>query len=616
MYDASVAIDFSPLSKIGDHFVKQREDARDRELMATAMGTDVASAGPQIAAPGPAASTSPRPPAFAGGGASMGVGTPADPKIEAIAIDRARQHVGDNPFALAAFAAHGNDESAFSAKNITGSWSDPSQSGKAGTSGGVLSWRDPAGVPARYSAMKQATASAGNDPYAATAAQTDFAFTENPGLTQRLKAAKSLPEAFSLLAASQQYAGWNDPNSPVNARRMAKAEGYLQRFNGQGGAPAPQGGATAAPAVQVAQMQGAPGAQPGAAPAQNPAKRAALVQLLNSGNPAMRETARFLLNDMKKDDNWQLTEHAGQKFFYNTRTRQMVGSGLPAERHTQTTLPDGRTANVSPTNEIKPIPEAREPRRSVEDDIKVAREGAIRVNDGVEDRIRALETFKKRGILLSPEEEKFYLTNNKLPEKDPDDLKPDERKLVIDAEDDSTTAKRTVDAVKKALELNGSTYQGVGAGKLGRLAGEVPAWLAPGTRKTGTDTQNFENLLMKQVLGGLKETFGGNPTEGERAILIDVEGSANKPAEVRKEILERARAAAENRGMMSDRRAAGVRGKSYFKPGGGAPAPGKLPAGVTAEQAIAEAREKVREGADPAAVKRKLETYGIKTDQF
>jgi len=332
MYDASVAIDFSPLSKIGDHFVKQREDARDRALMATVMGTDVASAGPQIAAPGPAASTSPRPPAFAGGNTRMAM------PPEAFA-----------PLIKQAAAEHGLDEGMFTRQLAQESSFNPNAVSRAGAVGVAqfmpgtaqrfgINPRDPAqAIPAAARYVAENRKLLGNDGLALAG------YNWGESNVQRWLSSGADP--------SRVPAETRDYVQKITGRPI---EAWASTRGGQTApmqAPAPQGGATAAPAVQVAQMQGAPGAQPGAAPAaaaapaQNPAKRAALVQLLNSGNPAMRETARFLLTDMKKDDNWQLTEHAGQKFFYNTRTKQIVESGLPAERTTNIVRPDGTILN-------------------------------------------------------------------------------------------------------------------------------------------------------------------------------------------------------------------------------------------------------------------------------
>lgn len=66
-----------------------------------------------------------------------------------------------NPFALAAIAATGKAESGFDPKNAFSTWADPSQSGQAGTAGGIMSWRGP-----RLQAMQAFAQQNGDDPRA------------------------------------------------------------------------------------------------------------------------------------------------------------------------------------------------------------------------------------------------------------------------------------------------------------------------------------------------------------------------------------------------------------------------------------------------------------------
>lgn len=54
------------------------------------------------------------------------------------------------------------------------------------------------------------------------------------------------------------------------------------------------------------------------------------------------------------------------------------------------------------------------------------------------------------------------------------------------------------------------------------------------------DQGEFSNLLGQQTLAALKTTFGGNPTEGERAILMELQGSLANSKGVNKRILDRA----------------------------------------------------------------------------
>jgi hypothetical protein len=161
-------------------------------------------------------------PSFAGGGATMtmpGSGGAAETKF----ISALKDGGLTNPNGLAAFAAYARHESGYSPKNIAGAWSDPSERGQAGTSGGLLSWRNE-----RLSNMRRFTAGA-SDP---VVAQAKFALAENPALTRALNSASSPEEANRLLANAWKFKGYNRPGGEF-AARLGTTRSYLRRLSGQ-----------------------------------------------------------------------------------------------------------------------------------------------------------------------------------------------------------------------------------------------------------------------------------------------------------------------------------------------------------------------------------------------
>lgn len=135
-----------------------------------------------------------------------------------------------NPYALAAIAATGKRESGFSPQNATGTWSDPSQSGQAGTAGGIMSWRGD-----RLSALQQFAQQRGDDPRAPSPeTQGAFLISEDPSLIQKLQAAQSPQEAQQLMNNAWKFAGYNQQGGET-AARMALAQEYAPQFGG--GAP-------------------------------------------------------------------------------------------------------------------------------------------------------------------------------------------------------------------------------------------------------------------------------------------------------------------------------------------------------------------------------------------
>ncbi|MCJ2124173.1 hypothetical protein [Methylobacterium sp. J-077] len=148
-----------------------------------------------------------------------------------------------NPNGLGAVAAYAQHESRYSPSNITGSWSDPSESGQAGQSGGILSWRAD-----RLANMKAFTQGAA-DP---VTAQANFLLQENPQLTSALQNAKSPQEANALMADAWKFAGYNRPGGE-NAARLATTQAYANSFAGGQALPgvaAPRGGSMGSTAQQ------------------------------------------------------------------------------------------------------------------------------------------------------------------------------------------------------------------------------------------------------------------------------------------------------------------------------------------------------------------------------
>jgi hypothetical protein len=136
-------------------------------------------------------------------------------------MDTVKQGGVQNPYALAAIAATGQRESKFSPGNVNRTWSDPSESGKPGTAGGIMSWRGP-----RYEAL----AATGD---LSPQGQAKFFLQENPQLIQALNSAKSVEEAQGLMNKAWAFAGHDRPGGET-AARLAAAQGFLPTFQGQG----------------------------------------------------------------------------------------------------------------------------------------------------------------------------------------------------------------------------------------------------------------------------------------------------------------------------------------------------------------------------------------------
>lgn len=108
------------------------------------------------------------------------------------------------------------------------------------------------------------------------------------------------------------------------------------------------------------------------------------------------------------------------------------------------------------------------------------------------------------------------------------------------------------------------------------MSNNLPDLLVPdivSSKSSGEATTNLDNAVIGTALAQLKSVFGGNPTEGERKILLELQGSSSQPDAVRQDIYQRAIEMAKKRLEFNKQRAAELRGGTYYKPGAGAPAP-------------------------------------------
>lgn len=138
-----------------------------------------------------------------------------------------------------------------------------------------------------------------------------------------------------------------------------------------------------------------------------------------------------------------------------------------------------------------------------------------------------------------------------------------EQREIFETEDVINSGLSTVKTLEDAIALNPQAYEGSLTGwrkTLGQLvSSDDPQYVA---------TENFDNLVMTGALQSLKATFGANPTEGERKILLDLQAISNKPRAVRDEILRRALSAAKTRVSRESKRLQGLKGGEYSTRGG------------------------------------------------
>lgn len=182
----------------------------------------------------------------------------------------------------------------------------------------------------------------------------------------------------------------------------------------------------------------------------------------------------------------------------------------------------------------------------------------------------------------SPGFQSFVLTG-KMPREDAQPLTATDKKAILEADEMVLSNTAAIDSLKRATALSKDAFTGPMAGARGYAAsflGKDSDW-----GKSGIATEGLKNEVESNALSQLKAIFGGAPTEGERKILLDLQGSASKAPEVRDEIYRRAQAAAERRLAFNQKRADELRGGNFYKPAGSmARAPVQQSQGITQEQ--------------------------------
>lgn len=108
-------------------------------------------------------------------------------------------------------------------------------------------------------------------------------------------------------------------------------------------------------------------------------------------------------------------------------------------------------------------------------------------------------------------------------------LGPAEMKLKTEVEDILTNTDQAMLDLKRAYQLNPNTFDT----SLGDVAQRKVLETAGVKDPKVVATREQTNLLSKSAVGKLKTAFGGNPTEGERKILLDMEGIDAKSKEER-----------------------------------------------------------------------------------
>lgn len=147
-------------------------------------------------------------------------------------------------------------------------------------------------------------------------------------------------------------------------------------------------------------------------------------------------------------------------------------------------------------------------------------------------------------------------------------LNATQQKELYDTIDAINANKASKSVLSQAQAMNDGSYGGAkpfagfGAKALA-TANRIPLIGLAIDDKRATATTDYNNLVSQQALGSLKEIFGGNPTEGERNILLQMQALPSYSQSEQKAILANAQAAADRRLQYNQTKAKAIQTGNY-----------------------------------------------------
>jgi hypothetical protein len=170
-----------------------------------------------------------------------------------------------------------------------------------------------------------------------------------------------------------------------------------------------------------------------------------------------------------------------------------------------------------------------------------------------------------------------YVMTGKMPREDQSPLTATDKKAILEGDEAVAANQQAIDVLESVLtpgpdgkSLNDKAGYGATASAQSWTARNDPTGFFDDA--TGEATTELDNAVIGSALANLKSIFGGNPTEGERKILLEMQGSTSKSPQERALIYKRAIEASRKRLLFNQQRATSLRGQDYYKPGG---APGQ-----------------------------------------
>jgi hypothetical protein len=146
-----------------------------------------------------------------------------------------------------------------------------------------------------------------------------------------------------------------------------------------------------------------------------------------------------------------------------------------------------------------------------------------------------------------------------------------DKKAIFEAEDAQPQLTGTIEALKRAKEINSQTFQGAGASARAWAGTKLPDWMVPdfvADPKTAKITEEWQKTMGPEALQSMANTLKGATTDFELKKFIDMLADPSTTAETRGKVIDRMIALSERKQKINDARIQDLRGGTYFKPPG------------------------------------------------
>jgi hypothetical protein len=195
--------------------------------------------------------------------------------------------------------------------------------------------------------------------------------------------------------------------------------------------------------------------------------------------------------------------------------------------------------------------------------LKIAQQGAERREEP-----ENVRTLRAAGVdPRSPQGQKMLFPRTDTP------VSATDKKAIFEAEDAVPQLQGTIENLNRAIELNGQTFSGMGAGVRGTIGANLPDLMVPdilADKKGAVATQEWSKIMGPEALQAMASTLKGATTDFELRKFIEMLGDPATDPNVRKGVIERMKKLAERKLELQQGRVRDLRGGNYFKPQGGA----------------------------------------------